>query len=269
MRHHMLVAGTLLLHAIVSSTPAAAQTRAPRPLTPAAQWADSARQLIEDAQGRGDTQGLVQARVLVDRALVAFPNDGLLLHYSGYAFWREASLRLGQREIPAARKLLEQADRALELSARRLPLAETHAVRASVLGQLIGTSDNPLTGMRLGPKSSKEMERAEALGPNNPRVWIIKGLNALYAPKLFGGGPDKAEAHLKRGFALLERDSAAAPNPQWGRVDAYLTAGQVYAKQGRRAEARAAYRKVLELQPENRWVALVLLPAVSSASAPE
>lgn len=225
-------------------------------------WADSARREIEAAVPAGDRARLGAARTLLDRALTALPGDPLLQHYQGYALWREAGLLLGNNERDAARALLEQADRLLEQSGARLRLPETFALRAAVTGQLIGLSRNPLTGMRLGPRSSALMDEAVELGPRNPRVWLIKGINAMYTPAMWGGGLDKAHSHLQRAQELFAEDAPAAPMPAWGEADVHIYLGQIHAKQGRLSEARAAYARALVLQPDNLWVRRVLLPTL-------
>ena len=241
----------------LAAAPLAAQHPATRD-----QWADSARRAIEVAAPAGDRAALGAARALLDQALARFPDDPLLQHYQGYALWREASALLGRGDAAGAKALLEQADRLLERSARRLRLPESYALRASVTGQLIGISRNPLTGMRLGPRSSSLMEQAEEVGPGNPRVWLVKGMNAMYTPSMFGGGLDRARAHLQRALELFATDRPVAPLPAWGEADAYVYLGQVHAKDGRPAEARAAYERALALQPTNAWVREVLLPAL-------
>ena len=228
--------------------------------------ADSARREIDAAAARADRARLIAARALLDRALTAYPDDALLLHYKGYALWREAAIVLGTAEPRDARPLLQEADRVLERSAERQPMPETYALRASVTGQLIGTSRNPIDGMRLGPRSSSLMERATEAGPRNPRVWFLHGMSAMYTPGLFGGGLDKAEQSLQKALALFPGDAPAPPLPDWGEADVHIYLGQVYAKQGRRDEARAAYQRALALQPENPWVLRVLLPALEKAT---
>ena len=41
-------------------------------------------------------------------------------------------------------------------------------------------------------KASKELELAEILNPNNPRIYYLKGKFALYTPKFMGGGKEAA-----------------------------------------------------------------------------
>lgn len=245
---------------LLLAAPAAAQTA----MTTADRdrWADSARRAIEAATHTGDRARIAAARAIAERALAAFPDDPLLLHYRGYALWREASIMLGTGDGRASRPQLQEAERTLARSARGLALPETFALHASVLGQLIGTSRNPLDGMRMGPRSNSLMERAEALAPRNPRVWLLRGIGAMYTPGMFGGGLDKAESHLQRALALFEGDAPAAPLPAWGRAEVHAYLGQVLAKRGRRDEARAAYERALALQPDYGWVRTVLLPAL-------
>jgi tetratricopeptide (TPR) repeat protein len=252
---------TLLLPTIFI---AAAASPATGQLSPRDRWADTARVTIEAAYTRGDVEQLRAARAVVERALTAFAGDPLLQHYYAYSLYREANLLMGmRRDEKEYRPLLEQADSLLEQSASKLALAETHALRSSVLGQLIGT--NPLRGMTLGPRSGSAMDRAIQLGPRNPRVWMLRGIGAMFTPTMFGGGVEKSEEYLRKAIVLFDGDRPAAPLPAWGHGEVYAWLGQVLQKQKRIDDARAAYAKALELQPENGWVRHVLIPALDRA----
>jgi tetratricopeptide (TPR) repeat protein len=222
-------------------------------------WADSARIAIEVATSAGDLNGLTSARRFVERALVAKPDDGWLLHYQGYALFREATLR-ENRDRQDVKELWERADSILERSSMILKLPETHALRSSVMGQLIGS--NPLKGMTLGPRSGAQMDEAVGLAPRNPRVHLMRGIGAIYTPSMFGGGLDKAEEHLRKAIALFPLDAPRPPAPAWGHAEAYAWLGQVLAKQDKMVDARAAYRKAVELDPDFEWVKTTLVPAL-------
>jgi len=234
-------------------------------LTGRNKWADSARQEIEAGAAAGSRHRLQGARALLERALTAFPNDPLLLHYQGYALYREASQMQGmKREEKEMRSLLEAADEVLDQSAKKLDLPETHALRSSVIGQMIGS--NPMRGMKLGPRSSAAMDRAVELGPNNPRVWLMRGISAMFTPGVFGGGENRADEYLNKAITFFTSDKPAPPAPAWGHADAYLWLGRLRQKQGRIADARKAYNTALEIQPENQWVRNVLIPGLERAS---
>lgn len=229
-------------------------------LTGAAKWADSAAREIDAAAAAGDMTRLRNAKTLLDRALVAFPNDALLLHYKGYELHREASLQDALGHRAEVEPLLAEARTVLEQSLATKPIAETHALLSSVIGRSIGF--HPMKAMLLGPESGSQMTAAVALAPDNPRVWLLRGIGAMFTPSQFGGGVANAEKHLKKAAELFETDHPVPPAPSWGRAEVYAWLGQAYQKQTKPADAVTAYNKALEIDPEFNWVRYVLLPSV-------
>jgi tetratricopeptide (TPR) repeat protein len=238
--------------------PGAAQSQTPAP-TGAAKWADSAARLIDRASITGDVAGLQSARTLLDRALVAFPNDPLLLHYQGYELYREANTLQGMRRGAEAAPLIQKARTALEKSIAGKSIPESHALLSSVLGEMIGT--DPSLGMTLGPQSGQEMQAAIAAGPFNPRVWMLRGISSLYTPAEYGGSVSNAESELNKAVALFASERPVSPEPSWGNAEAYAWLGQVLQKENKTADAVAAYNKALALEPGYMWVKMVLLPS--------
>jgi len=223
--------------------------------------ADSARVTIEAAVDRGDLPALEASIALLDRGLALRANDPLLRHYRGYALYRAGTMILGQLGAARARPYFDRAADALEPLARGATIPETYAVLSSVYGMQIATSRvSMLAGIRLGPKATEQMTRAIETGARNPRVWVLRGIGAFNTPSSFGGGIGKAEAYLKKGVELFATDNAAGPLPSWGRADAHVWLGQIYAKQGKREAARAEYQAALALQPRHPWITGTLLP---------
>ena len=235
-------------------------------LTGTAKWADSASREIEAANAAGDLNRLTSAAAMLDRVLIAMPNDQMLLYYRSLALYRSATLYTGLKRNDEAKRVLDEADRLLEQATARAPTADALALRGSVMGMMIGLSGNPLSGMTLGPKSTELVDRAKEIEPKNPRVWLISGMSAMFTPKMFGGGTDKAQVDLRKAIALFETDRPVAPAPSWGHADAYIWLGQALQKEQKIDDARAAYQKALELQPGNQWVQRVLLPSLSGSS---
>lgn len=232
-------------------------------LTGTAKWADSASREIEAAHAVSDLDRLTQAGAILDRALTVTPNDRLLLYYRSLALYRMAAQYMGRNRNDDAKKALEEADRLLEQIETRAPAADALALRGAVLGQLIGLSGNPLSGMTLGPKASGLIDRAMDLEPNNPRVWLVRGMSAMFTPRMFGGGTDKAERDLRKAAELFGAERVVSPAPSWGHADAYIWLGQALQKEGKTEDARAAYEKALEISPSNAWVKQSLLPSLS------
>lgn len=230
--------------------------------TGAEQWADSARRLIEKAVMASDLQGLRNANALLDRAVTAYPNDALLLHYQGYELYREAGLLdglggPGRNEVPL---VAATARTKLQQSLAVQPLPETHALLAMVMGSMIGRDQS--LAPTLGPLIPQEMNAAVTLGPSNPRVWLLRGIQSLYTPTQYGGGLPVAETQLNRAIQLFATDNPAPPAPAWGKAEAYVWLGQALQKGRRIQEARAAYNNALAIQPVYPWVTYSLLPSL-------
>lgn len=220
--------------------------------------ADSARRLIDVARMHGSMDEFQSAQVLLDRALTAWPDDPWLHHYKGFGLFVQAAQLRGQGGNPVP--LFEQARTALERSGRLRPIAETYAVLSAVLGQLIS---DEATAMALGPEAGQSLARARSLGPENPRVWFLDGVGAMFTPEAYGGGMVPAEEKLRRAVALFERDTpAAAPAPRWGKAEAHAWLGVVLQRTGRADLARAEFQAALLLEPENGWIRNVLIPGL-------
>lgn len=232
-------------------------------LTGTAKWADSASREIEAANATGDLARLENAAALLDRALTVTPNDRLLLYYRSLALYRMGGQYMGRQRNDDAKTVLEEADRLLERIEATAPASDALALRGGVIGQLIGLSGNPLAGMTMGPKSNGLIDRAMELDPKNPRVWLIRGVSAMFTPKMFGGGADKAERDMRKALELFQAERPVPPAPSWGLADAYIWLGQALQKEDKIEDARAAYQKALELQPQNVWVQQTLIPSLS------
>ena len=248
----------LLSIALVAPATGGAQTA----LTGASKWADSAAREIDDASDAGDLVRLRATTTLLDRALTTFPNDALLLHYKAYALYRESNLLEGLGQRDDLDEILEETEKLLEASLKVKPLPESYAILSSVQGRQIALK--PWKAMMLGPRSSAAMTSAIELGSENPRVWLVRGIGAMFTPQMFGGGEANTEKYLKKAEQAFANDHPVAPAPSWGRAEVYAWLGQLYKKQNKTAEAVAAYNKALEINPEMHWVKHVLLPAAQT-----
>jgi len=226
---------------------------------PTAKLVDSATTLLARATPAGDTVMLKGAEALLERVVVAAPGDAWALHWLAYAVYRRATLEMG-RYGKNVEVLLKRSQDLLERSEQHGTIPENAALRSGVLGMRIGTS--PLRGMTLGPQSGMAMRKALSQGPDNPRVWLLRGIGAFNTPPMFGGGADNAVEYLQQALKLFSRDSAKPPAPTWGLEESHVWLGRAYVKLGKRDLARVEYLKALELEPGDVWVRTVLLPAL-------
>jgi tetratricopeptide (TPR) repeat protein len=242
-----------------ATRPTTVSATTPR-LTGALRWADTLRTLIDRATVRGDTTQLNAAAALADRALQAFPNDGLLLHYRGYASYRRAQLLMGIGADDASEQGFKAALELLDRSSDALPLAETAALRASAMGQLMAGS--MIAGMRYGSAAGDADEEAQALAPNNPRMLMLQAVSTFYKPSAFGGSESRARTMIQKAITAFDTDTPRAGYPAWGKAEAWAWKGVMAQKAGNTADARAAFERALAIEPEYGWVRSVLLPGL-------
>jgi len=221
------------------------------PLSGATRWADSVRRIVDGAVIRGDPAAARNGVALADRALSAFPADGLLLHYRGYASYRLAQFAARSATAGETKALYEASLVWLDRSLAVRPLAETQALRAAAMGQLMAGS--MVLGVRYGATASKAESDADRLSPNNPRVLLLRAISTWFKPSMFGGGEDKARAVMTRALAAFLADAPPGGLPAWGHAEALVWHGQMEQKAGRTTSARAAFAQALALEPEYGW----------------
>lgn len=198
--------------------------------TPAAKFVDSARVEIDRATGAAyDAPRLERAVILLDRALVAFPNDPYLLHYRGYAIYRQALAMTIGGKIKDTGTLTAKALSDLERSSDKLPWPESYSLMAALAGFQIGA--DPSLGRELGMKIGVLSARAMELGPENPRVLLLTAKGLMNTPAEYGGGKEPAKAALDRAVTAFANDHPAPLAPAWGKADAigfqqYLNASE-------------------------------------------
>jgi hypothetical protein len=213
MTQQTLEAGARLCLSALIAIPAVAVAQ-----TPAAKFVDSARVEIESAVAAHDSARLARTVVMLDRALIVYPNDPYLLHYRGYAGYRQAVQFFMANNPAGAGPVVQQAMTDLDKSGAKLPWPETFALLASVTGFAIALDPN--RGMELGQQIGLLQARAMQLGPKNPRVWLVAGIGAHNTPPEYGGGVDKAREMINKAIELFPSDAPGPLAPAWGREEA-------------------------------------------------
>ena len=186
--------------------------------TPAAKFVDSGSVEIDRALHDMDGERLDRAVLLLDRALVAFPDDPYLLHYRGYAtYWKVAvQFMMGQKE--GTTPLISRALADLGKSAEKLSWPETLQLEACLNGFLIAL--DPGKGPTLGPLTGRLSNEASKFGPNNPRVFLLQAYLAEGTPASMGGGAARARELAAKAIAAFADDHPGPLAPKWGRAEA-------------------------------------------------
>jgi len=189
------------------------------------------------------------------------------LYALAYCRYRLASMQMSSADA-GAQEILKLAQLDLEAMLEMVPKQSSKAVEAmsllsGVMGMRIGLDE--ALGMRLGAQSGRFLAKAEALAPENPRVFLQDGISKYNTPKMWGGSLPKAEVALRKAVAIFAGQPADSPWPDWGYMDALAWLGQALADQGKIDEARAVYQQALAVDPDMGWIRHQLLPALDSA----
>ncbi len=119
--------------------------------------------------------------------------------------------------------------------------AEYHRLLGELCGQVIPA--NPLFGaLKYGQCAKEEIDKAIQLDNNLALAFVSRGVGNFYLPSSMGGGLD---------IALKDFDKALSLNPKLS--EAYVWKGVTLRKANRNAEARQAFQKALEIDPQRLW----------------
>ena len=120
--------------------------------------------------------------------------------------------------------------------------AEYYRVLGTLCGQAI-PAVNMLSALTYGKRAKEAINKAMELDSKSSRVFLAEGVGNYYLPQQLGGGPEVA---LKDFQKSIELDNKSA--------DAYLWLGLSLRKMHRNGEARVAFQKGIDLDPQRVWL---------------
>ena len=226
------------------------------------EWAAVAAAL-DRAVVLGLTEEIDRARERCRRLLeleLTEPQRARARYLLAYANWR----LLGARPDADGDHRDRLADEALDLLAQNVDARDTdieaYALQGAVYGMKIGSS--AWRGMTLGRRAAQAFDQAGAIDERNPRLLLLKGVDAFHRPAMFGGGMERAERWLRAAVERFESQPADLPWPNWGLLDARAWLGQTLVRRGDAEGAREQYDLALKIEPGHAFVRHVLLPAL-------
>ena len=64
----------------------------------------------------------------------------------------------------------------------------------------------------------ESLGQAEKANPQNPRIYLVRGNDFNFRPKMFGGGPEAAKPHYEKAKACFDTfKPASSIAPDWGK----------------------------------------------------
>ena len=146
-----------------------------------------------------------------------------------------------QRDRGCVKRAAETGIRLAEKAVAAKPdVAEHNRVLGTLYGQIVPV--NVLAGLSYGKKAQEAIAKALERDPKSSLAYVSRGVGNYYVPSALGGGVELAIRDFQKAIEL---------NPKSD--EAYLWLGLAMRKANRNAEARKAFAKSLELNPQRVW----------------
>lgn len=196
---------------------------------------------IEKARDLEDRAALERASADLSAAAQKAPADATAQYRAAIAASYLAEILLELRDKSAAETAalngIRAADRAVALKPDN---AEYYRVLGTLCGQVVPA--NVLMGLSYGKRARDAVGKAIELDPKAAKAYLARGIGNYYLPPAFGGGPELALADIQRAIDLDPKSA-----------EAQLWLGLALRKLHRNADARRAFTKSLELDPNRVW----------------
>jgi len=168
-------------------------------------------------------------------------NDAEAQYRAAEANSYNAEVAIELRDKKAAE---EAAERGIKFGERAVSLKPENARYYVILGTLYGQSisGNLLTALSYGKKAKDALQKAVDKDSHLAIAYEARGVGNYYLPQAMGGGYDVAASDFRKAIELDPKDAQA-----------YLWLGLTLRKQNKNAEARQAFQKSLELNPNRTW----------------
>ncbi len=197
---------------------------------------------LEAARDRQDRAALTKMAADLAGAADKAQSDAAAQYRAALAssYLAEVSLELKDKQNAqrAAEAGIQMAERAVALKPSN---AEYHRVLGTLCGQVVPAS--PLAGLSYGKRARDAVAKAIELNPKSSEAYLARGIGNYYLPAALGGGVDLALADFRK---AIELDPKSA--------DAYLWLGLSLRKGKSNADARKAFTKALEINPNRVWI---------------
>jgi tetratricopeptide (TPR) repeat protein len=206
----------------------------------AAFMAAAAPSPLEMARDKQDRAALTELAAQANAAAAKAPNDPEAQYRAALANCYLAEVAIELRDRKGGRQTAEQGIRFAEKTVALKPgNAEYYRLLGTLYGQAI---TDIMSGLSNGPKAKDAINKAVEKAPKSSMMYVARGVGNYYVPAQLGGGAKLSIPDFQKAIEL---------DP--GNAEAFLWLGLSLRKENRDAEARQAFAKSLELNPNRLW----------------
>ncbi|HTT66214.1 MAG TPA: tetratricopeptide repeat protein [Bryobacteraceae bacterium] len=197
---------------------------------------------LESARDRQDRAALEKQVTELTAAAQKNPHDADAQYRVALASSYLAEVALELRDKSQAEHAAESGAQAAERAIAITPKnAEYYRVLGTLCGQVIPA--NVLAAFSWGKRAREAINKALELDPKSAKAYVARGVGNYYLPDALGGGPSVAIPDFRKAIGLEPASS-----------EAYLWLGLALRKQHQNAEARQAFAKAQQLDPNRVWI---------------
>jgi tetratricopeptide (TPR) repeat protein len=206
----------------------------------AAFMAAAAPSPLEMARDKQDRAALTDMAAQAGAAAAKAPNLAEAQYQAALANSYLAEVAIELRDRKAGRQIAEQG---LKFAEKAVAMNPANAEYYRLLGTLYGQAvTDVISGLSYGPKAKEAINKAVEKAPKSSMMYVARGVGNYYVPAQLGGGAKLSIPDFQK---AIELDPSNA--------EAYLWLGLSLRKENRDAEARQAFTKSLELNPNRVW----------------
>jgi tetratricopeptide (TPR) repeat protein len=195
---------------------------------------------LESARDRQDRAVVEKLASEAAAAAAKASNDAEQQYRAALAYSYAAEVAIELKDRKAGRQLAEQG---MKFGEKAVAMKPENAENYRVLGTLYGQAVTDLmSGLSYGPKAKDAINKAVEKAPKSSMMYVARGVGNYYLPAQMGGGAKGAIPDFNKAIELDAKNA-----------EAYLWLGLSLRKDNRDAEARQAFTKALELNPNRAW----------------
>ncbi|MFH1195303.1 MAG: tetratricopeptide repeat protein [bacterium] len=226
-----------------------------------------AKQTSDKALLSYDAALFMESNAACERVLSVQPDNQFATYLLAYNYYRMQTVSMKDNDRSKVELYFNKAKECcdkLTNSEEYDSEAKTLLAAVYMMKLAINQSDAPAISMTI----SSLLEQASFREFANPRTLLIRGIMALNTPPVFGGSVDAAMEYFNKAEVIFQNSKSPDElKPNWGYLETLAYKGQALTKKGMVQEAKSAYNKVLEIEPNFGWVKYVLLPQLEKQVA--
>jgi superkiller protein 3 len=202
---------------------------------------------LDQARDRQDPAALGRLLEAAAASAEKAPSDAQAQYQAALA---ASYLAAVQVELHASKPVrTAAAERGIVFGERAVSLQPGIGEYYRVLGTLYGQAVTDIvSGLRYGPKAKEAIARAVEKSPHSSNVYVARGVGNLYLPSQIGGGAEAAIPDFRKAIEIDPQNAEA-----WVYLGVALRMGK------KEDDARKAFNKALELNPNRFWVRQLLV----------